>query len=55
MKFSFTKNPKSDFYKKSKSNKKNQEGGRAGGGGVARVDDIFSKEFKSEKNCSWSK
>ena len=48
MKFSFTKNPESDFsYKESKPNKKNLAGGR--GGGVARVSDFFSKEFKYEK------
>ena len=35
MKFSFTKNPESDFYKEPKSNKtrKNSEGGRGWGGG----------------------
>ena len=35
MKFSFTKNPESDFYKESKSNKKKKkisEGGRGGAG-----------------------
>ena len=58
VKFSYTKNPESDFfYKESKSNKKkkNLAAGRGGDGGVARVSDFlfsffFSKESKSEKN-----
>ena len=50
MKFSFAKNPESDFfYKKSKSNKKILAVGRGGGGVVARVSDFFSKESKSRK------
>ena len=43
MKFSFTKNPESDFYKESKSNKKNLAGGGGEGVGVARVSDFFFK------------
>ena len=52
MKFSFTKNPESEFSdKESKSNnKKNLTGGRGGDWDVARVSDFFfSKESKSEK------
>ena len=50
MKFSFTKNPESDFfYKEPKSNKKNLVGGRRGG--VSRVSDFF---FQS-KNPSLKK
>ena len=54
MKFSFTKNPESEFsYKESKSNKKkkkkNLTGGRGGDGGVARVSDPSLKKSKSEK------
>ena len=61
MKFSYTKNPESEyFYKESKSNKKKiwrlggegrEWGGVGWGGGVARVSDFFSfsKESKSEK------
>ena len=42
MKFSYTKNPESEcFCKESKSYKKNPAVGRGGGGGVARVSDIF--------------
>ena len=42
MKFSYTKNPESEFFnKESKSNKKNLVVGRGGSGGVARVSDFF--------------
>ena len=57
MKFSYTKNPESDFfYKESrqqKHNKKNSGGWAGGDGGVARVSEffLFSKESKSEKMC----
>ena len=57
MKFSYTKNPKCDFfYKESKSNKK--KFWRLGEEGVvvARVSDfffLFSKESKSEKMFSF--
>ena len=46
MKFSYTKNPESEFfYKESKSNKqKSLAVWRRGGGCVARVSDFFSKE-----------
>ena len=53
MKYSFTKNPESDFfYKESKSNKKkkkkkNLAGGRGGGGVVARVSDFFCQKNPS--------
>ena len=49
MKFSYTKNPESEFlYKETKSNQKKKKKkkilavGRGGGGGVARVSDFFS-------------
>ena len=54
MKFSYTKNPESDFYKESKFNQKKRKKNLAvGKGGVARVMFflLFSKESKSEKNC----
>ena len=48
MKFSYTKNPESEFfYIESKSNKKNLVVGRGGGGDVARVSDFF---FFFQKN-----
>ena len=49
MKFSYTKNPESGFYKESKFNKKKILA--VGRGGVARVMFffLFSKESKSEK------
>ena len=54
MKFSFTKNPESEFFnKESKSNKKKKilAGGR--GGGVARIIDFFffQKNPSLKKNC----
>ena len=50
VKFSFTKNPNSDFfYKESKSNKKNLVDGRGGGGGVARVSNFFFQKNPSPK------
>ena len=52
MKFSFTKNPESEFFiKNPKSNKKKiLAGGRGGGGGVARVCDFCSKNPSLKKN-----
>ena len=60
MKFSYAKNPESEFffYTESKSNKKKKKSGGWEGRGwcVARVSDFFfifkkeSKESKSEKN-----
>ena len=38
---SFTKNPELNFYKESKSNKKNYGGWEGRGWGVARVSDFF--------------
>ena len=47
MKFSFTKNPESEFfYKKSKYNKKNSGGWEGRGWVVARVSDFFFKRIK---------
>ena len=49
MKFSFTKNPESEFfYKEFKSNKKKKKKNLAvgRGGGVARVSDFFSKRIQ---------
>ena len=51
MKYSFTKNPESEFfYKESKSNKKKfwrvGGGGGGGGGGLARVSDFFVKRIQ---------
>ena len=42
-----------NFYKESKSNKKNLAAGKGSGGGVDRVRDLFffQKESKSEKKC----
>ena len=50
MKFSYTKNPESDFYKESKSYKKKKKKKkpaveRGGGVGVARVSDFFFKRI----------
>ena len=45
MKFSYTKNPESDFYKESKS-KKNLAVRREGGGGVSRVCAFFFLFFQ---------
>ena len=56
MKFSYTKNPKSDFLKENPNlTKKNLAVGR--GGGVARVSDFFffffqkNPSLKNKKNC----
>ena len=47
MKFSFTKNPESEFfYKEFKSNKKKKNLAVGRGGGVARVSDFFSKRIQ---------
>ena len=55
MKFSFTKNPESDFfYKDSKSNKNNLEGSggwEERGGSVARVSDFSQKNPSLKKKC----
>ena len=54
VKFSYTKNPESDFfYKESKPNKI-LAGGRAGGGGVARVSDFFLKNPSLKKKQLFS-
>ena len=55
MKFSYTKNLESDFYKESKFNNKNKNltVWRGGGGGVARVSDFFL--FCCQKNPSLKK
>ena len=51
MKFSFTKNPESEFFIESPNlTKKILAAGMGGGGGVARVSDFFPKESMSEKN-----
>ena len=55
MKFSFTKNPESEFSdKESKSNKKVLTGGRGGDGGVARVSDFFFQKNPSLKKKLFS-
>ena len=51
MKYSFTKNPESEFFIKNpnltkKKKKKILAGGRGGGGGVARVSDFFCLKKK---------
>ena len=52
MKFSFTKNPESDFFFTNNPNltkkkkKKNMAGGRGGGLSVARVSDFFFKRIQ---------
>ena len=57
MKYSFTKNPESEFFIKNpnltKKKKKILAGGRGGGGGVARVSDFFfcQKNPCLKKNC----
>ena len=57
MKFSYTKNLKSDFFIKNLNLTKQNSGGWEGRGwGVARLSDLsffFSKESKSEKNVSF--
>ena len=48
MKFSYTKNPESDFYRESKSNKKKKKfwhSAGEGGRGVVRISDFFSIFF----------
>ena len=52
MKYSYTKNPESGFYKESKFNKKKNSCGREGRGGVARVMFCF---FFFQKNPSLKK
>ena len=57
MKFSFTKNPESEFSdKEAKSNKKKKKkkGERGGDGGVARVSDFFFQKNPSLKKKLFS-
>ena len=55
MKYSFTKNPESEFFIKNPNltkKKKILAGERGGGGGVARVSDFFCQKNPSlKKNC----